>query len=327
MGLLVATSASPIDAASLAAHAIVPVRDVVLVVRELVGDAVVLGRFQRARSAVDVDALRARGTPIVRRTAGGPALRVGEGMLHVCLRLPSPASLGGVDDVQRAFNRHVRPLLRALESLGAPATWGGRDVVLMRGVPVVWLGLGHSAHTRAMELEAIVAVTRDFALPSELDLARAAIAPRFLGRAPGSLAQVLGGAPRRSLVSALVAAYESAVGLHAEAAGEDDLTCAPLALDLDEQPFAAMVEEAIGLVGARHEPEHRRVAIGGDLGASEDALEALERALHREGAQASEPQLGALVDAHFGPSSGAATFGVKSLRSIAKAAFHALNGA
>jgi hypothetical protein len=329
---LLAAEVAPIDVAAIDAHPIAPLprelRDrgveAILRVRPLAGDAVALGRFQRARSAVDVDALRARGTPVVRRAAGGPALRVGAGMLHVLLRLDAPESLGGVADVQRAANRHVRPLLRAIESLGAPATFGGRDVILVRGAPVAWIGLAHAARTRATELEAFVGVTSSFAIEPELDLAAGSIAPRFLGRAPAPLATVLGKPiDEDGFARAVVDAYAASVDV-ASAVTDEERVAPAERPDLDEPPFTAMVEEAIGLVGARWEPERRRVALGGDLGASEDALAALESTLFDLGRDASDEAIASAVDAHLGPASGAMTFGVKSLRSIARVAAHAM---
>lgn len=299
--------------------------DGALQVGPLRGDAIVLGRFQRARSAIDLDVAARRGLALARRSVGGPALRLGEGALQLALTLASPGALGGVPDVARALNRHVRPILRALESLGAPATFGGRDFILVEGAPVAWIGVAHHAATGATRVEAYFALERPFALESALDLAHGGAAPRFRGRAPKALSDVLPKADLHALAPALSEAFAAQAGApHVALAGPSGPLDEPPPPLADEPPFTAMVEESIGLLGARWEPERERLAIGGDLGASEDALDALERALFVAGRAASPEALGAVVDAHLGEASGALIFGVKSLRSIAKVAFHAL---
>lgn len=323
----IATCVIARDVASLHAHALVrPIHgaEADLFVGPVRGRAIALGRFQRAASAIDVAAASSSGELVVRRNVGGPAIRVGEGQLRVQLLLARPDALGGVADPMRALNRHVRPLLAALNTFGVGAMYGGRDVILARGAPIAWIGVAHRAGDGATEIDAYVALEASFAIEPGLDLSAGSIASRFLGKAPRTIAEVLGRAiDAETLAPRIADAYaEQAEGSRAHLS----ITLAPggPAAVPDEPPFTAMVEEAIGLLGARYEPEHERVAIGGDLGASEDALAALERALFAAGRDATEDQLGAVVDAHLGPSSGALVFGVKSLRSIAKAALHAI---
>ncbi len=323
----IATCVLARDVASIQAHELVrPLHgaEADLFVGPVRGRAIALGRFQRAASAIDVAAACASGEQIVRRNVGGPAIRVGEGQLRVQLLLARPDAIGGVTDPMRALNRHVRPLLAALNSFGVGAMYGGRDVLVAHGAPIAWIGVAHRARDGVTEIDAYVALEASFAVEPALDLAAGSIASRFLGRSPRTIADVLGRTiDAETLALRIADAYaEQAEGSRAHlsitlAPGEP----APLP---EEPPFTAMVEEAIGLIGARYEPEHGRVAIGGDLGASEDALVALERALFAAGRDANEEQLGAIVDAHLGPASGALVFGVKSLRSIAKAALHAL---
>ena len=179
-----------------------------LTVAPLVGEGVALGAFQRARSTLDLAKLEGSGLSLVRRATGGPALRVGRGQIHLSLSLSRPEAFGGVADPNRALNRHVRPLLRALEAIGKPTTFGGRDILLMGASPIAWVGLGHRVADRSTTLEAIVSVRTPFGLPTDLDLAYGAIAPRFLGRAPSTLEGVLGREIDASaVVSAIVAAY------------------------------------------------------------------------------------------------------------------------
>src|SRR5688500_11031086 len=83
----------------------------------------VLGAFQRAASTL---APLEGGPRVVRRLSGGPALWAGPGTLHLWLSLPRPDALvPGAPP--RLVNRYVRPLLRGLTRLGAPALYGGRD--------------------------------------------------------------------------------------------------------------------------------------------------------------------------------------------------------
>jgi len=218
--------------------------------------------------------------------------------------------LGGVDDPNRALNRHVRPLLHALQTLGAPATSGGRDIVLVRAEPIAWMGVRHSRQSSAIGVEAIVAIGSDFAIPSELDLAHGAIAPRFLGKTPTTLRDLDAARVLESIVQTYGALADQDV------ATLDSYASTPLDPRLDERPFDAMVEEAIGLIGARIDED--RVTIGGDLMASYDALDELGRSLHRLGPECEDTALFSCIDQHLAPSSGAMLVGVRSLTSIAK---------
>src|SRR5207249_410468 len=80
-------------------------------------------------------------------------------------------------------------------------------------------------------------------------------------------------------------------------------------------PFDALVEEAMGLIGAAIEPN--AVRIGGELMATAGALESLGRSLHALGPDVDETTLGATIDRVLGPTSNVLLFGVRSLKSIA----------
>lgn len=280
----------------------------------IVGEAIALGAFERAKSTVDVRALEGSGTTLVRRASGGPAVRVGRGRVHLALHLRSPDALGGVADPGRALNRHVRPLLRALTSLGdVTATSGGRDIILMGGDPVAWVGVAHERRTGRAVIEAIVGVSAPFALDPAIDLAHGAIAPRWLGKPVRTVEQVLGRAIDPALV---VEAILRELAIVAEGR-IDRIELPPLPrsrVDLDQPPFTAMVEEVVGLLGAIVERD--RVAVGGDLYASADALEALGTELFALGPDVDDPRLSAAIDAAFGE--GALLLGVQHRASIAK---------
>lgn len=290
--------------------------DAALVIAPVRGDALVLGAFQRARSTFDLARVASRGDAIARRSSGGGAVRAREGQVFVALDLARADSLDGVADPNRALNRHVRPVLRALSKLGnVAATYGGRDFVTMNGVPVAWLGVAHDGRSGAIGVELLVAVETPFAIDEPLDLAHGAIAPRWLGKTPGTLGAVL----RRDVataevVGALVDTWTDGVG--GDVAGFDAGGLRALDPDTEAPPFDALVEEAIGLIGACLEPG--RVALGGELMASTDALEALGRRLDALGPAATDDALGGAIDAALGPASGALLVGVRALPSIAK---------
>lgn len=81
--------------------------------------AVVLGASRRLADEVHVDACRADGVPICRRTSGGGTVLIGPGTLNVTIVLPETAGRGltSVDVAQR----HVlERAARSIRSLGAP---------------------------------------------------------------------------------------------------------------------------------------------------------------------------------------------------------------
>jgi hypothetical protein len=287
-----------------------------VLVAPIVGEAYALGAFQRVRSAIDMTRLEGSGCSLVRRVTGGPAIRIGRGQVYLALDLRTPAALGGVADPARALNRHVRPLLRALTGLGdVPATSGGRDVVLMRGEPVAWVSVRHLRASGRTALEAVVAVTKSFEVPAEVDLAHGAIAPRWAGRHPTTVSAALGRTvTAEEVVEAILSAYVATADTAAQKFEPPALPASRV--DPDETPFVAMVEEAVGLVGGVVERD--RLVIGGDLIASEDVLRVVGDRLHELGPEVDDAQLGAVFDAALGPSSGSLLLGVRELSSFTK---------
>ncbi len=241
--------------------------------RALTAPALVLGAFQRSASAVSPGANH---PPVLRRASGGPALWVGPGTLHLWLTLPRPDALVPCDP-PRLVNRHVRPLLRGLARLGAPAIYGGRDWVGVARRPAAWVGFAHDEASGASLFEAFVALEHPFWLPP----AYGAYPPRrldpFAGRAPATLAELLGRAPPAGLAAEAIAeAFRAAYG--AGALGESDLApgqALPLAEDA-RPPFAALEEDVIGFVGAR---VGAGGGLGGDFFASEGVARGLDAAL------------------------------------------------
>lgn len=244
-----------------------------LVVAPIVGEAIALGAFQRVRSTIDMKPLEGSGIALARRRSGGPALRVGRGQIYVSLELRAPESLGGVRDPERSLNRHVRPFLRALTSLGdITATSGGRDVILARNEPVGWIGVAHERQTRRTAIEAVIAVRKGFSLDAAVDLAFGAVE-----RKPARTLEEIHG---KSIADGeVVDAILRELGAMAGGVERFESPRLPASrVNPDEPAFTAMVVESIGLIGAVQEGES--LTIGGDLMASEDSLAKLGRSLH-----------------------------------------------
>jgi hypothetical protein len=266
------------------------------------GDARVLGAFQRAPST----ATETR----ERRGSGGPEVRVGPGTIHMALALAHPGALVAADE-KRIVNRCVRPLLKALTRVGALAHFFGRDWVSVQHRPAAWVGFAHDATTRRTLFEAFVALRVPF---------HDAERPSFLGKEPTTLEEILRAPvdPAR-VVGAIVDAYAAAWSVETvvldEPAPSPEFSAAaePIRQHADEPaspPWAATVEEAIGVVGAGPDATGA-FRVGGDLLVSRDALARLEAALPA----VPDDAVGQLVDDTLG-APGVALDGVRSLTSV-----------
>ena len=268
-------------------------------------EARLLGAFQRSEPRSEARGVTgAQAPPFVHRGSGGPEVWVAPGTVHVALALAHPAAFVACDE-KRIVNRMVRPLLKALTRVGALSHFFGRDWVSVHHRPAAWVGFGHDAATRRTLFEAFVAVHAPFAPARE----------SFQGKEPTTLDAMLGEigrppvAPAR-VVDAIVDAYIAAWGAEAVSLALPE-PASPLPADVvDETPWAATVEEAIGTLGAG--PDAQGVfRLGGSLLASRDAVARLEAAAPTTASDA----LGALVDAALaGP--GVALDGVRSLTSV-----------
>ena len=247
--------------------------DAELLVHGLDREALVLGAFQRASSESPDP------RPMVSRVSGGPVVGVGRGTLHVVLALKKIDALEPCTPRQ-IVNRHVRPLLRALTASGATARFFGRDWIDVKSRPTAWVGFAHDTITGRAVLEAFIAVSSPFAVHP-----RAA----YLGKEPGTLDAIVGRSfdPPR-IAAAIRKAYEEAWGerlaLHAPdptgsiappPLGSPPPPAVPLTPTPDEPPWAAIVNEAIGIVAAGRD-RHGVLRVGGDLLASRDAIARLE---------------------------------------------------
>jgi hypothetical protein len=263
-----------------------------LLVAEVRGAATVRGAFQRGGG--------------VRRGSGGPEVLADTGTVWVALALARSGELTPCP-AARLVNRYVRPLLRAIGKLGAPAHYFGRDWVSVQHRPAAFVGFAHDASSGRALFEAIVAVSAPFA-PSPR--------PSFLGKEPGTLAGLLGRPVEASrLVDVIVESYADAYGLEALDATP---VLDPRAHEVNaaDPPWAACRDEAIGPVCAG--PDRNGVLrVGGDLMASRDAIAALEARLAALPSPADRDAIARAVDATF-TAPGVVLDGVRSLQSIAE---------
>ncbi|MGH7436828.1 MAG: hypothetical protein ACRENE_14235 [Polyangiaceae bacterium] len=254
--------------------------------------ALLVGAFQRAPASTP-------GRTTLLRGSGGPDVHVGAGTVHVALSLERPDVLEPCD-AKKIVNRAVRPLLRALTKTVKLAHYFGRDWVSVEHRPAGWVGFAHDSTTGRTLFEAFVAVTTPFAGREARSL---------LGKTPATLDELAGRSiDPAALADEIVRAYEARAGVEAVLV-EAGPTPAPEDAPA-EPPWAAMVEEAIGTLGAG--PDGRGTfRVGGDLLVSRDALARLEQRV----AAAPDANVGRIVDETLS-SPGVALEGVASLASI-----------
>ena len=191
----------------------------------------------------------------------------------------------------------MRPLLRAITKVGVLAHYFDRDWVSGQKRPVAAVAFAHDATSGRAFVEAIVAVSTPFAVRRRAST---------MGKEPATLAELGASADALTVARAIVASYQEAYS-----AAHGELSTSPLEVApvIDEPPWAATSNEAIGLVGAGRDAQGR-LRLGGELMVSRDALARLEAAL-----ETPPDDLGALLDATLG-APGVALFGVRSLRSL-----------
>jgi hypothetical protein len=257
-------------------------------------DARVLGAYQRGAGMTDE-------LPLVRRGSGGPDVLVGPGTVHVALALSAPDALEPCDE-KRIVNRAVRPLLRALTKTARLAHYFGRDWVSVMHRPAAWVGFAHDGTTGRALFEAFVALRVPFAATDRTS---------FLGKPQGTLEEIAGRsldapAVADAIADAYVARHGGAVEIAVQAPEGDATPDDPRA----DPPWAATIQEAIGVVGAGPDA-HGKMRVGGDLLVSRDALARLEARL----ADASDDDVGRIVDETLA-APGVAIEGVRSLASV-----------
>jgi len=295
----------------------------ILVVAEFAKPALMLGRHQRAASAVDLAAARIQGVPPLRRAGGGRTLLVGDGSVGLFLHTPPGAPLAAAPfPPERTTNRYVRGLLAALRSLGAhQAAWFGRDFVSAGGRRLAVVSQ-EGTPGGALALEAILPISRLLDPPPELLRSRPHSDPRAGGPAAISLAELASRTPSfDEVAAALMAGWGGSGGQLPEpvegALPERELP--PAEEDETGLSSSGLVEIPIGFLEALSAAAAGRLAgprLRGDFIAPAAAVAALEASL--DGAPIEGDELGRRIDAAF-HQPGAFLQGVTGLRTVAQA--------
>ncbi len=271
-----------------------------LVLATLSDEAIVLGALQRAGELGAADDGR---RTLLRRGSGGAEVTVGVGSLWVQLALMRSDALVRCEP-SRLLNRYVRPLLRALTKVGALAHYFDRDWISAGKRPVAMIAFAHDVGSGRALVEAVIAVRTPFALRARSS---------YLGKSTATLAEVGADVELARLGDAVAAAYAAAYG---RTLVELPIFAADRAMVADlrgEPPWAAVRDEAVGVIGAGRD-RLGRMRIGGELMVSRDAVMNLE-------ARLTEPDGGDpvaisnAVDATLGASD-VALVGVRSLTTI-----------
>lgn len=297
-----------------------------LVVAEITGEAVLLGRHQRASSALDRAAVEAAGLPVHRRLGGGRALRAGAGTVGVLLALPDPGALlpspVGADKV---INRYVRGLLSGLTlvSGGSPVHFFGRDFVSAESRQLGRVSQDGTQRGAAV-FEAIVGVERGIELPMELGGYPEHGDPRAMGPEGVTLASLWKAPhPFEEIAEKIASGYARMYGCAEErsAAVVPEGEPPEPAVWEDEGGWeeSGVADVAIGFAEAlvRHDGSVvREVRLRGDFVAPAFFVRRLEADL--AGCPLDFESLGARVDAAF-HQPGVAVHGLRSLRVLAEA--------
>ena len=285
----------------------------------LTGESALLGRHQRASSAIRLEEARRRGIFALRRQTGGRTLSPGEGTVAVALALPAPGALTGEAlPVARLVNRAVRGVLAAGAILGAPCYYFGRDTLSQSSRPVGYVSF-EAREGGASLVEVFLSVERPVGLAQELD----GYPPRQEAATPAEVtfAQALGRALSfDALSAALHAGFERAFGLRLEDGGALPLG-ALLPAEEGEEGLArsGVAEVAIGFVEAlvaRRDNRIVRARVRGDFLCPSKVIRSLEQAV--EGQPLELASLGAAIDRVFKEPL-AALVGVRDLRVFAEA--------
>lgn len=295
-----------------------------LVIAELAGDALLLGRHQRVSSALSRDAVA--GLELVRRLGGGRTVRAGAGTIGVLLAVPStgallPAPVGA----DKVINRYVRGLLAGLSlAAGESAVhYFGRDFLSAESRQLGVVSQDGTPRGAAI-FEAVVGVERNLALDPALVCYPAHEDPRAAGPEPVALAALWKQAHSfAEIADRIVTGYTRVYGCEAVRSAEalpEGAAPAP-AVSEDEAGWeeSGVADVAIGFAEAlvRHDGATVGEArIRGDFVAPAFAVRQLEAQL--AGCPLTFEAVGARVDAAF-RQPGAAVIGLRSLRVLADA--------
>ncbi|MFH2010757.1 MAG: hypothetical protein ABI333_29420 [bacterium] len=130
------------------------------------GEAVVLGRYQKAGSAVRRDVCKSRNLTLLRRLTGGTTALLGKDRLHLSLVLPDRAS--PLECEPRQFlQRYGAGLIRGLVQAGLKARYFGKDLVSVEDRPLGLMSFEIAPDGTAL-LEAIVGLRQPWWPDTEL---------------------------------------------------------------------------------------------------------------------------------------------------------------
>lgn len=254
-------------------------------------EALVLGRWQRRE---DERALR--------RASGGPASRIGPGVLYLALGLHDASALMACPR-DRVLNRNVRGFLGGLTELaGEPVLHFGREWLSRGKTPVALIGWHRDLEDRVL-LEVFASIGAPFAPPRD-----------YRGHVPGTLALRTADA----MVEAIARGHASRFpGVSLARAGAPPGALEPPPERDDVVRWSGVHEVPIGELRAGVALDRagriERARLAGDFYADERAIESLERAL--AGLAPDETTLGATIDRALGPGGGVIE-GLRSLRPI-----------
>lgn len=291
-----------------------------LVVR-LTERALLLGRHQRARSAVEEEAWRSSGVPLLRRMGGGRAILAGEGQVGFLLALPSlDALLGGPIPADRFLNRVVRGLLVGLTRLGAGsgAHYFGRDYVSAESRQLARISQDGLPSGPSL-FEAIIGIDEPLEPPPSLRGYPVHSDPRAEGPPSVTMGELWKEARSfEAIVRALAEGYENAYGVRAEILGDVEPReggLEPPAWE-EEEGFeeSGVADIPIGFAEALLRRDGARIGevrFRGDFIAPAFAIRGLERDLR--GVALDFQAIGEKVDAAF-RREGAGILGVRGLR-------------
>jgi len=266
----------------------------VLRIASPLGEALVLGRFQRARSALRLEQVAERAIPVLRRHSGGSTVRLAKGCLHVSLALPDRSDPIACEPRQ-FLQRYGAGLVRAITARSAKARYYGKDLLSIEDRPVGMISFELHPDGPAL-LEAILGVHTDWRPSKDLvgypDRTKAET-----GGATSILEREIDST--EGLPGALAEAFGDLLGLPVEPHGFNPLETERIrslehrvSVDTHEDPPRALylrrydskpVEEAIGFVEASVRLTQgrflRQAWIHGDFMADSASITALEERL------------------------------------------------
>jgi hypothetical protein len=271
-----------------------------LVSAAVTGDALVLGRLQRA------DTLRERSPArfdlaIEHRCTTGTEARLSGAVLYHALALPRVDALFPDATARTLLNRNLRPLLRGYTAAGIPLRYFGTEVLALLGHPVALVGYEHSG-AGAVLIEVLIGLESPCVVRSALKREAPAALYAVLRREPAPL----------DLLERAVQGVIERLGVSAqEIACLTPIAAAPAC---EPAPVEASVPIPLGVV------EASGASISGDLLVSTSALRQVE-ALAQAALDAQQP----LSDAVLEPLRGAPLDGARpaDLLQALEAAFSA----